>query len=77
MKPTTSPPLGADAGGGAWARAAVHLALQVESMSRHHLDWLSVKPTSSTSLHFSRLSRYPGVGQEENKVGVCKFEAVE
>lgn len=67
----------ADAVGGAWARAAPHLALQVESVRGHHLDWLSEKPTSSASPHFSRLSRYPGVRQEKSQVGMSKFGTVE
>lgn len=69
--------LHADAVGGARARAASHLALQVESVRGQHLDWLWGKPTSSASPHFARLSRYLGVSLEESQVGANELEAVE
>lgn len=45
VKPPRESALHSDAVGGAWARAALHLVLQVESVRGHHLGWLSEKPT--------------------------------
>lgn len=63
--------------GGAWARAAAHLALQVESLRGLHLDRLWEKATSSASPDFLFLSRHHRVSQEESQVGASRFGTVE
>lgn len=63
-KPPGRPPLHADAVGGAWARAAFHLALQVESLRGQHPEWLLEKtrlPPRHHTLHvFPDISGRPG-----------------